>query len=326
MQLISDIFESLMFAEPLMQLISVGYLALFVICAIMMMTQNRALHRVAQIVLAVCLVLVAIKIGDRWIEAGRPPFKTFYEATLYILFTSSIVAFVMDVKFRVRALTFLLSGGFLFTIGYILSHRDLDIVKVAPALQTWIFIPHVSAYILSYGTMLVAFFAAVMTLIKPSGGKGNFYVGDTDYIDFEDMTYQVVKFGFLCQTTALLLGAWWGQVAWQNYWGWDPKENWALISWCIFIVYLHMRQMKKFNARQLSMTVITGFTAILFTYVGMQYLPTADQSLHVYTTEEDGVEDAEEPEVQESSGDAAETHNHENHNHEDGEHHDHDHE
>lgn len=290
MQLISEIFESFIFAEPLMQLITIGYLALFVVLTIMMGTESRKWHKVGQIIFGICLALVAIKIGDRWIEAGRPPFKTFYEATLYILFTGSLVGFVMDVQFRVRLLTWMLAGGYLFAVGYILSHRDLDIVKVAPALQTWIFIPHVSAYILSYGTMLVAFTAAIITILKPNGAKGNFYLGDSEFIDFEDMTYQVVKFGFLCQTTALLLGAWWGQVAWQNYWGWDPKENWALISWCIFIVYLHMRQMKKFNTRQLSMTVIVGFTAILFTYVGMQYLPTADQSLHVYTTEEDGVE------------------------------------
>jgi ABC-type transport system involved in cytochrome c biogenesis permease subunit len=168
---------------------------------------------------------------------------------------------------------------------YSLTKRDVEIIALPPTLQTWMFIPHVISYFLGYGALFVAGGTALLHLLKPQGIESHHSLGRHERIDFSDTTYQITRFGFLFLTAGLLLGAWWGQVAWSNYWGWDPKENWAFITWLIFAAYLHFRNLKTWSTRRLAWVVILGVLAIIFTYLGMDYLPTASDSLHVYSSQ-----------------------------------------
>lgn len=227
-----------------------------------------------------CTVLIV----DRWIEAGRPPFKTFYESLMFAVWTVSLVSLVIESRYRIRLIGFLSSLAIMGIILFALSKRDVEIIAIPPALQTWLFIPHVISYFLAYGALFVAGLAAVLYLIKPGGIAAHHTMGTQTRIDFGDFTYEITKFGFVFLTGGLLLGAWWGQVAWANYWGWDPKENWAFITWLIFAAYLHFRNITTWSKRRLSWVVIIGVLAIIFTYLGMDYLPTANDSLHVYST------------------------------------------
>jgi cytochrome c-type biogenesis protein CcsB len=223
-------------------------------------------------------------IGQRWLEAGRPPFKSFYESLVFAIWTTSLVSLIVEYKYKVKLIGLLSSlaiiGIFLFTI----TKRDVEIIVLPPALQTWIFIPHVVSYFLAYGALFVGGLAAILHLVKPGGVRSHHSLGISDHIDFGKTTYEIIKIGFLFLTAGLLLGAWWGQIAWSNYWGWDPKENWALITWLIFAAYLHFRNLHGFSPKMLSWIVIFGVAAIIFTYLGMEYLPTADDSLHVYSS------------------------------------------
>ncbi|MBT8228962.1 MAG: cytochrome c biogenesis protein CcsA, partial [Bacteroidia bacterium] len=171
----------------------------------------------------------------------------------------------------------------IFIFVYALTKRDIEIIALPPALQTWLFIPHVISYFLAYGALVVSGLAAILHLVYPQGMKAHHTMGVNAHIDFSDFTYEITKFGYLFLTAGLLLGAWWGQVAWSNYWGWDPKENWAFITWLIFSAYLHFRNLESYSKRKLSWVVIIGVLAIIFTYLGMDYLPTAEDSLHVYS-------------------------------------------
>lgn len=219
---------------------------------------------------------------ERWIAAGRPPFKSLYESLVFAAWSISLINLIVEFKYKIRFLGNLTSWGVLAVLSYALSRRDIEIVPLPPALQTWVFIPHVVAYFMAYGAIFITAMTAVLTLIFPQGIKGHRLVSDETHISFGTYTYLIAKFGFLLLTLGLLMGAWWGQEAWSSYWAWDPKENWALISWLIFVVYLHLRYIDNCTERQLSWVVIGGFLAIVFTYLGMSLLPTAESSMHVY--------------------------------------------
>lgn len=77
------------------------------------------------------------------------------------------------------------------------------------------------------------------------------------------------------------MGAVWADEAWGTYWGWDPKENWALATFLVYAGYLHLHSLKKHSVTG-KVVLWTGLFTILFTYLGMDLLPVADESLHLY--------------------------------------------
>jgi ABC-type transport system involved in cytochrome c biogenesis permease subunit len=81
-----------------------------------------------------------------------------------------------------------------------------------------------------------------------------------------------VALGFPWLTLGILTGAIWAQNAWGRYWGWDPKETWALITWLWYLLVLHLRPLPGWRGRRLAGLVVVGFGMVLFTFVGVPWL------------------------------------------------------
>ncbi len=88
----------------------------------------------------------------------------------------------------------------------------------------------------------------------------------------EYMSYRLVALGFLLLTAVIVIGAVWAEAAWSAYWTWDPKEVWALITWIIYAIYLHIRLRKQMSDLFLSWYVILAIPAFLFTFAGVNKL------------------------------------------------------
>ncbi len=84
--------------------------------------------------------------------------------------------------------------------------------------------------------------------------------------DYELGTSRMVCMGFPLLSLGLILGSWWGKIAWGDYWNWDPKELWSLVSWLVYLGYLHFRYMYgKKRPRINSILAVVGFLAIVIT-------------------------------------------------------------
>jgi cytochrome c-type biogenesis protein CcsB len=94
----------------------------------------------------------------------------------------------------------------------------------------------------------------------------------------DELTHQLIMFGFLFLTVGIITGAVWANSAWGRYWGWDPKETWSLITWFIYATMLHLRMMAGWRGHRIAVFSIIGFAAVLFTYFGVNLLP----GLHSY--------------------------------------------
>ena len=139
-----------------------------------------------------------------------------------------------------------------------------------PALQSVWFIPHVTVYMFSYSLLGCAFLLALVGIFKSSADI--FPAADT-----------LVYAGLAFLTFGMLSGALWAKDAWGHYWSWDPKETWAAITWLMYMFYIHMRLLGRLSRRSLCMILIISFACLQMCWWGVNFLPTAQDSVHVYT-------------------------------------------
>jgi cytochrome c-type biogenesis protein CcsB len=175
-------------------------------------------------------------------------------------------------------------------IGYALAKWDADIVKLPPALQSGWFMPHVLVYFIGYAALAFAVAVAVVQLLAARFAwvqrlttikAGTMLTGAP--LDLDKITYDVIRFGFVLLTLGLLIGSVWAKSAWGDFWVWDPKENWSLVTWLVYAAYLHLRKVRGWRGDKAAWLAIAGFAVVMFTYLGMGILPTAEESAHVYT-------------------------------------------
>jgi ABC-type transport system involved in cytochrome c biogenesis permease subunit len=139
-----------------------------------------------------------------------------------------------------------------------------------PALQSIWFVPHVTAYILSYAILGAATIVGLKQLYQ--------YDENDKLIDFTD---NLVYIGFGLLMLGMLMGAVWAKAAWGHYWSWDPKETWAFVTAAAYLFYIHIRWNNHYRKTALWMLVI-AFICLMITWKGVNYLPSAKNSVHVY--------------------------------------------
>jgi cytochrome c-type biogenesis protein CcsB len=246
--------------------------------------------RMATAMMCAALAANLSLIVGRWIEADRAPFKSLFESLVFLSFTMGAVYLVMECLYRTRVFGALAAVGSFGALLYAVTKWDAEIVKLPPALQSGWFIPHVVVYFIGYGAL---FFATAVAVLQILASRYAFFqkllklkagtVLSGNALDLESVTYDAVRFGFTLLTVGLLVGSVWAKSAWGDFWVWDPKENWSLVTWLVYGAYLHLRKVKGWRGNKAAWLAIAGFGVVMFTYLGMEMLPTAQESAHVYT-------------------------------------------
>lgn len=204
-------------------------------------------------------LVTTVGFGLRWHDAGHVPLQNMFEVFLCLGLLIYPISLFCRRVLRVggEAADALLGVILLFPAGLVF-HAEPQ--RLPPALQSPLFIPHVTAYMVSYVIMAKACVAAVAQLANRSVRS------DGLLVHHEEAAYRMVLFGFPLLTLGLVLGAWWGKLAWGDYWSWDPKELWSLVSWLIFLGYLHVRYLdNRRHPRLGSILIILGLAAIIVT-------------------------------------------------------------
>ena len=145
-----------------------------------------------------------------------------------------------------------------------------------PALQSPWFIPHVVVYIVGYAFLGFSSLIGVWGLYLYYKGK------ETERVML--MADNIVYIGFAFLTFGLLFGALWAKEAWGHYWTWDPKETWAFLTWLAYLLYIHFRINKKKAVKTALWTGSLAFVVLLICWFGINYLPSAQSSVHVYSS------------------------------------------
>jgi len=211
----------------------------------------------------------------RWYHVSHIPMQNLFEVFLFlgvIIYPVSLFcSYILGV--RSYSVDMLIGAIVLFPAGFIFSAEPQ---KLPPALQSWLFAPHVTVYMISYVFMAKATFLAIAQLSGKNLNNGE------KQLNLELSTYRMVCAGFPLLTLGLILGSYWGQFAWGDYWGWDPKELWSLASWLVYVGYFHFRSMYHRRCPRINSTwVIVGMVFIMITLFWVN-LSRLFQGLHSY--------------------------------------------
>ena len=228
-------------------------------------TGGTSAGSIAQAFAWLSFALIFIGMVIRAYLVGRGPWGNLYEFSVAFAWGILLGYLYLGRRYPLREIAFLPIGVATFLCAYAFTLPQ-EISPLVPALDNPPLLTiHVSMAVLSYGILAVSFGAAVGYLVQ---GRENRVSWLPPATVLDEVAYRAVIIGFPIFATLIILGSWWAAIAWGRYWGWDPKETSALVTWLIYAAYLHARSQRGWAGRPQALLLVLGFIAVLFTYLG----------------------------------------------------------
>ena len=271
--------------------VSMGvYLLCFLGYLIFATSKNKLLGTLSTSLLLVGLVVHSIGLVFRWLEThqtgyGYVPLSNMYESLIFFSWTIVLIYLILEFKYCQKVIgVFITPFAFLaIALTSIIPGIDAKITPLMPALQSnWLTI-HVTTCFFGYASFAVSFGVSILYIIQErkrvDEDGGSKWLPSLSILD--EINYKSIVIGFPMLTLGIVTGAAWANYAWGSYWSWDPKETWSLITWFVYAAFLHARLTKDWRGRKAAILSIVGFTAVLFTYFGVNYILSG---LHSYAS------------------------------------------
>jgi cytochrome c-type biogenesis protein CcsB len=206
---------------------------------------------------------------------GHAPLSNLYESLVFFAWSVGLVLIIVGYRFRADIIVLLgLPGVFLIMAWtFLLDH---NIRPLIPALQSNWLVAHVITCFLGYACFAISFVAAIALLLGDKSDSVGKVLPGRRHLD--EIVYKSIMIGFPLLAIGIITGAAWADYAWGSYWSWDPKETWSLVTWLIYAAFLHARFSRGWSGNRAALLSVLGFSAVLFTYFGVNYLP----GLHSY--------------------------------------------
>ncbi len=270
--------------------VTFAYLLAAVLYVLRMLRASEVWGRAGTLTALGGLAAHTLALGLRWQEShrlgiGHAPLSNFYESLIF--FAWAVVFLYLVIEWRTKSRS---PGAFTMPVAFIaMAYASFSpdvssrIQPLIPALQSNWLVTHVITCFLGYAAFAIACGLAVMYLLKDRGrGKEEDGPSWSRFIPaldiLEELIYQSVVLGFILLGLGIVTGSVWAHNAWGSYWSWDPKETWSLITWLIYALMLHARLVRGWRGRRTAALALIGFASVLFTYLGVNYLP----GLHSY--------------------------------------------
>ena len=212
----------------------------------------------------------------RAIVVGRGPWGSMYEFSVAFAFSMIGGYLFLQRRYPIRSIGFIPLAVALAILLYA-SSLPGEIQPLVPALQNAPLLTiHVGMAVLSYGIFATSFAAGVGYLAQ---GQTDRFSWLPSHKVLDEVAYRAVIIGFPIFATMIILGSWWASIAWSRYWGWDPKETAALVTWLTYAIYLHARNQRSWAGRPAALLLVVGFGMVLVTYSGSLWF----SGLHAYS-------------------------------------------
>src|SRR2546423_10704196 len=234
------------------------------------------LGRAAIVAALVAFGLLATSLVLRAAVVGRGPWGNLFEFSE--AFATSILGgyLFLQRRYPIRSIGFIATGVSLALLLYAASLPSQG-EPLVPALQNAPLLTiHVGMAVLSYGIFATSFAAGVGYLVQ---GQHDRFGWLPSHKVLDEVAYRAVVIGFPIFATMIILGSWWASIAWSRYWGWDPKETAALVTWLTYAVYLHARNQRAWAGRPAALLLVVGFLMVIVTYSGSLWF----NGLHAYS-------------------------------------------
>ncbi|MEY3250813.1 MAG: hypothetical protein RLZZ27_921, partial [Actinomycetota bacterium] len=231
--------------------------------------RTEKVARIATAMMILGFVLLFAGVIARGISAGRVPWGNMYEFSITGALAFSGAYLLALRKFDLRWLGLLVSVSVLLTIGTAVTVLYVPSAPLVPASE-WLVI-HVSTAIISGGVFLLSNVIAAAYLyldrMESKGERTQWAKRLPDLESLDQLSYRLVAFVFPLWTFSVIAGAIWAESAWGRYWGWDPKETWAFITWVAYAAYLHARVTIGWRGRRAAWLCLFAGSTFLFNYI-----------------------------------------------------------
>ena len=225
--------------------------------------------RLATFLTWVAIAALTLMLVFRTAATGRPPLGNLWEYLAAFGWGTLLVYAIFERHYRhpaIAVVALLLAATLLIVPEFLFSSA---ITPLVPALQNnRLLAIHVAVTLLSYSVTGVAFVAAVLYLVQ-AHGRRLAALPSLDVLD--ELGYRAVIVAFPLLAAGIALGAYWGNIAWGRYWGWDPKETTALISLLALAGYLHARGLAKWQGRRAAWLIVASFAVIIFNIFAVNF-------------------------------------------------------
>lgn len=248
--------------------LTLGFIALFY--TIYRMTKKKeikALNIALPILLGVSFLALTFGLALRWIISGNIPMSNGYESMLTVAWFVMLISILMQLRIRIVMVFGFLISGFFLLVSHI-NQMDPAIGQMMPVLNSPLLSIHVSIIMMSYALLSLTFICGIMGICLRSHGE------ELQALSRIFLYPALTTMGF-----GIFIGAIWANVSWGNYWSWDSKETWALITFMIYAVVVHTQSLPVFRKPLVYHIYITlAFLSIAMTYFGVNYFLTGMHS------------------------------------------------
>jgi cytochrome c-type biogenesis protein CcsB len=219
----------------------------------------------------------------RGLASGRAPWGNMYEFTISAMVFIVAAYLVVLAKWGMRwlglpvALLAAIGNGLAVTVFYV------AVAPLVPALHSVWFLIHIVAAAISGAAFNIGGLASILYLVRKRaeqrGAVRGYLARLPESRRIDAIAYRFNAFAFPLWTFTVAAGAIWAEYAWGRYWGWDPKETWALVTWVIYACYLHARSTAGWRGTRAAVISIIGLASFWFNFIGINLLVSG---LHSY--------------------------------------------
>ncbi len=226
----------------------------------------------ALVLLVLFLIAHTVGLAIRWYISGHAPWSNGYESMIYIAWATVFAGFIFAKNSPITlASTSILTGLILFVAH--LNWMDPQITTLAPVLNSYWLSIHVSIITASYGFLglgaLLGFITLILFIIKNRTNAHKISLSIKELNAINEMSLMI---GLILLTVGNFMGGVWANESWGRYWGWDPKETWALVTILVYAVVIHLRFIKSLYSDYIySVVSLLAFTSVIMTYFGVNY-------------------------------------------------------
>lgn len=248
--------------------LTLGFIALFY--TIYRMTKKReikVLNIALPILLGISFLALTFGLALRWIISGNIPMSNGYESMLTVAWFVMLISILMQLRIRIVMVFGFLISGFFLLVSHI-NQMDPAIGQMMPVLNSPLLSIHVSIIMMSYALLSLTFICGIMGICLRSHGE-----------ELQALSRIFLYPALTTMGYGIFIGAIWANVSWGNYWSWDSKETWALITFMIYAVVVHTQSLPVFRKPLVYHIYITlAFMSIAMTYFGVNYFLTGMHS------------------------------------------------
>ncbi len=247
-------------------------------------SRTERVGRLASAFMIIGFLLLLVAVVLRGISANRVPWGNMYEFSITGALAFSAAYLFGLKKYKIRFLGLPVAIAVLLTLGTAITLLYRPSAPLVPALKSPWLVIHVSTAIISGGVFLLANCIAGTYLIldryEQKGVRPNWALKLPTLEVLDNFSYRLVALVFPLWSFSVIAGAIWAEAAWGRYWGWDPKETWAFITWVVYAAYLHARVTVGWRGRKAAWLCLFAGSTFLFNYI---YVNVWGTGRHTYS-------------------------------------------